>query len=211
MKPKRRTIVIADDQNIFAEGTKQLLENKMNVAVVQIVKKGNLVKNALQKLNPDVLLLDLNMPDKTGFEVLEEIRSDFKNLIIIILTTYKSNEMIQKAKKLGANAFLSKDVSTNELENVIFRAPQNDFYVSMPKNSKEQEFGNDKFKGIVQLTKREKEIIKLLSEGYSSKDISSKLSISINTVQTHRKNLFKKLNTSKVSELIKIANDYNLL
>lgn len=212
IKINKRNIIIADDQNLFAEGIKKLLEQKGDIEVVEIVETGKQVFDAITKFHPDALLLDLNMPDKNGFEVLEEIREPFPDLIIAVLSTYESPAFIKKAKKLQVNAYLSKDAAIEELRQVIFHDYDSDFFLGskLQKKADKRKLTFDNFTDIVEITDREREVLRLIAKGLTSETISEKLFISHSTVKTHRKNLFRKLKVNNVSELMKIAYDIGL-
>ena len=209
----KKSIIIIDDQKLFAEGIKQLLEQNNDIVVEKIINKGANALYAIKKYKPDAILLDLNMPDKTGFEVLEEIRDKFSDLPVCILSTYDNNAFIEKAKSLKANAYFSKDASIDELRQFIFQDYDNDFLLSenIQIRTKLTKTGFDNFVEVMQLTEREIEIIKLIAKGYATKEIADNLFISDSTVKTHRKNIFKKLNINNVSELLKIVYEYKIL
>lgn len=208
----KKQIVIADDQNLFAEGIKQLLEQDGDITVSQIVQSGGYIDAVVKHNKPDVLLLDLNMPKKNGFEVLKEIRSKYPELTIAVLSTYDNLPLTKKAQSLGANAYLSKDATIEELRTVIFKTHNQDFFLSREilEKTKVKTVAKDNFFETVKISNREKQVVKLIIKGHSSKEIAKILSISLYTVKTHRKNLFKKLNVNKVSELIKVAYDNKL-
>lgn len=209
----KRNIIIADDQSLFSEGIKRLLEQKKDIQVVAIVGRGKEVQAAISKFKPDALLLDLNMPDINGFEVLEEIRNLFPKLIIGILSTYENITFIEKAKKLKANAYLSKDAKIEELRDVIFHNFTSDFFLGsklqLKANKKKKEFDN--FKDVIRITDREKQVLKLIAKGFTSEKIANKLFISLFTVKSHRKNLFRKLKVTNASELLTVAYGTNIL
>lgn len=210
---KKQNIIIADDQNLFAEGITKLLEQKGDIKVLKILETGIGISDSVNSLKPSVLLLDLNMPKKNGFEVLEEIRESFPELIIAILSTYESPAFVAKAKKLRANAYLSKDATIEELRTVIFHEYKSDFYLGakLRKKAEERNSAFDNFTNIVQITDREKQILQEIARGLTSEKIAEELFISLSTVKTHRKNMFRKLNVNNVSELLKIAYATNIL
>lgn len=203
-----KKVVIVEDQSLFANGLKNMLEQDCNIQIEAIITNGNLVKRKLGTIHADILLLDLNIPGKNGFEVLEEVRSIYPNLIIAILSAYDSNDLIEKAKKLGANGYLSKNASLNDLKNVFWNCQKDDFYISEQIYKKSKSLKRVKtsyFAEITKLTHREKQILKLLCEGKNSKQISKMLNISQHTVRTHRKNMLSKFDFHKTTELITYA------
>ena len=209
----KRNILIVDDQKLFAEGLKSIIEQLRDVVVTGILPNGNNIEAVLFNHNTDVLILDLNLPGKTGIEILCDIRSKYPNLIIVILTMYSDETLAKLTKKKGANAYLSKDASLNELEHVIFNLRIHDFYLGQQIRIEKRikTIKEDKFNKFALVTTREKEIIKLLAGGKSSIEVGKILHISPSTVHTHRKNIFNKLKINKISELIKHAYEHNIL
>jgi len=209
---KRRTVLIVDDQNLFVEGLSHLLKRFDNLDIIGTVDNGNDVISFVKKNSPDVILLDLNLPGKNGVEILEEIRAFDNEVIISILSMYADYSLSKKCKKIGANAYLTKDADLDELRKVIFEIGPNDFYHSklIFEQNRVQSIKQDKFNKFALITSREKEIIRMLVKGLTSPEISKKLFISLATVQTHRKNIFNKLKVKKVSELIRLAYENNL-
>ncbi len=201
-----RKVLIVDDQNLFAVGIQQLLATIKNVVVVGIIDNGERIQEKVEILKPDVLLLDLNLPGKNGFDILKEIRSQFPQLIIAILTMYKEPFLIKKAEELKANAYLTKDVTLSELEEVILGTADLPFYSRYNEEAKKQNpIKEDHFSNVAQLTSREMEVIHLMLDDKSSDEIAKALFVSKETIKTHRKNIFKKLEIQKLSELIKMA------
>lgn len=206
-------IIIIDDQKLFANGLKSILDEIPDVEVINVYPDGIHVNSKLRFDNPDIIFLDLNLPGKNGLEILQEVREEFPELTIAILTMYSDEGLAKLARKYGANAYLSKDAGIEELKNVIFNNKKYEFYLG--KNISTEQSINvikpDKFSEIIQLSSREKEIIMHIAEGKSSNEIGEELFISPATVQTHRKNIFNKLKISKVSELVKFAYENNII
>lgn len=211
-KQNLKSIVIVDDQNLFATGLKQILSALPLVGDVIVLENGNRIKEKLNMCQPDVLFLDLNLPGKNGLDILRDIRSSFSSMVIAILTMYEDQALVKKVKDLKANAYLSKDASIEELSKTISSSVDSPFFVSTSLNFSgvENPLITDSFKEIAQLTTREKEVINYLVKGYSSDQISSALFISKETVKTHRKNIFRKLGLNKLQELIKFAYENNM-
>ncbi|MCU4164628.1 response regulator [Carboxylicivirga caseinilyticus] len=209
-----KKVVIVDDQNLFAEGIAKIVNGLDKVKVIATIDSGENITYQLSILQPDVLFLDLNLPKKNGLEILKEIRGKFPDLIIAILTMYEDAYLIKKIREHKANAFLSKSASIDEIQQVIFSGKEDPFYISKNINEATNssfELVEDPFSVSVQITQREKEIIRLIVDGKSTEEISDILIISSETVKSHRKNIFRKLNLSKVTELIKYAYEYKLI
>lgn len=159
---------------------------------------------AIKSKPPHVLILDLNLPDMAGLEIIKKIRDKNDRMKILILTMHNDPFLIRQVKSLGANGYLLKDFGRNELLESLDCIFEGEYYVS-PNLSYEEEGlnGISKFR----LTKREKEIIKFSAEGKSSSEIAEHLFLSPHTVNTHRRNIYKKLGLSNIKELIKFAYD----
>ena len=213
LKQELKKILIIDDQKLFVEGLKNIISNFDNVEVVGELYDGLNVLSFLANNQVDVIFLDLNMPEKNGLEVLVEIKNIFPEKVISILSMYADYAIAKKCKALGANAYLTKDAEIFELKTVINLNNNSEFYYSDYVNKKVEitNLKDDDFVNINKLTQRELEIIRLLVKGNTSNEIAEDLFISPATVQTHRKNIFNKLNVKKVSELIKTAYENNLI
>ncbi len=209
-----KEVVIVDDQNLFAEGITTIINGIQQVKVTATLENGNKLIEKLDVLRPDVLFLDLNLPGKNGLELLADIRCCFPDLIIAILTMYEDAYLVKKIREGKANAYLTKKASIEELQHVIFSVPSDSFFISesiQVDDADAFELADDDFTVKAQITQREKEIIRLIVDGKSTEEISEALIISYETVKTHRKNIFRKLQLNKVTELIKYAYEHQLL
>ncbi len=209
---RAKRVLIVDDQNIFASGLKSLLQAINDVEVVSIIKSGTCVHAALQKFQPDVLLLDLDLPGQNGLQVLKSIRHKFPKLVIAIVTMHTHQKLVRQARDFGANAFLNKDASSIELKSVIFSTPDEPFFTSKClEHTLEPKPTSNSCTTKWMLTRRELDVIRLICGGKNNEEISSSLFISIETVKTHRKNIFRKLKLNKASELVRYAYDNALI
>ncbi|MEA2042347.1 MAG: response regulator transcription factor [Bacteroidota bacterium] len=204
---EKRKVILVDDQNLFPGGLKQMLEKEGDIQIINIIKRANDVLFELRHQLPDVLMLDLNMPDKNGFEVLKEVRAEFPDLTIAVLSTHDKKLFVKKARLLKATGYFSKDATIQELREFILEEQHNKFVMSKglerEANTVRSDFDN--FVRIMELTERETEIVKLIAKGDETKEIAEELFLSIWTVKTHRKNIYKKLNIKNQSELLKIV------
>lgn len=189
-------IIIADDHSMVREGLKQLLELDGDVEVIGEASDGIECLELLENLVPQVLLLDINMPNMNGLEVLEEMKEKDMDVKVIILTVHNEIEYLLKAVEIGINGYMLKDSELSELKKAIFSVIDGENYIQptlIPLlNSKMIERDVDKTK-IDQLTKRELEVLKLLSLGLYNKEIGKKLNISERTVKNHISSIFKKI------------------
>ena len=196
-------IAIADDHMIIQDGLKLLLKNtRLNIEVVFTANDGEELLSKLSK-NKDtkIVILDIKMPKMDGLTALRSIRENDKNIKIIMLTMHHKKAYIDESIKLGANAFLTKNVGREELLDTIDYCYNNDgFYYSNLITDNNINESDSQF-----LSNREIEIVKLLAEGYSSQEISERLFLSELTIHNYRKNLLTKTGTKNTSGLILYA------
>lgn len=189
-------IVIVDDHSIVREGLKQLLELDGDVEVIGEASDGIECLSLLEKTVPQVLLLDINMPKMNGLEVLEKLKENNVNVKVVILTVHNEIEFLLKAVEIGIDGYLLKESDSAELKKAIFHVIEGETYIQPSMipllNSKMVERNVDKEK-IALLTRREMEVLKLLSVGLYNKEIGEKLSISERTVKNHISSIFKKI------------------
>lgn len=189
-------IMIADDHSMIREGLKQLLELEDDMKVVAEASNGKECLEIIGEIRPDVLLLDINMPEKNGLEVLQELNLTKKRPKILILTVHNEVDYLLKAVEIGVDGYVLKDSESAELKKAIQTVVSGETYIQpdlIPAlNSKRVERDSDKDK-IDNLTRRELQVLKLLAVGSYNKEIAEKLGISERTVKNHVSNIFKKL------------------
>ncbi len=189
-------VMIADDHELIREGLRQLLELDGEIEVVAEASNGVECLEKLKRINPDVLLLDINMPKKNGIEVLQKIRDRNMNTKVLILTVHNEVEYLIKAVDIGVNGYLMKDSTSEELKKAIYSLMNNENYIQaalIPSlNSRLVARDVDKEK-IDSLTKRELEVLVKIANGMSNKEIAASLDISERTVKNHISNIFKKI------------------
>ena len=190
-------IIIADDHMMIREGLKQLLELDGTMKVIAEANDGEECLNLLNKrIHPDILLLDINMPKKNGIEVLEYIKQNKIPVKVLILTVHNEVEYLLKAVDIGIDGYLLKDSSYDELKEAIDVVISGNTYIQpslLPAlNESMEDYALDKEK-IECLTKRELDVLRLISEGCSNKKISDELTISERTVKNHISHIFKKI------------------
>jgi two-component system nitrate/nitrite response regulator NarL len=213
-------VVLADDHVFVRDGIKSLLENEVNIEVVGEATDGVEALKIIESLNPDLLILDIRMPNLTGIEVVENLRSHNKSLKIVMLSMHESEEYVLKSIKAGADGYLLKGSSKEEFLKAIHTVANGGKYFSgdissilisqlsnpnaiiEPKKSLEEE---------LLITKREKEILTLLLAGKGNKEIADTLDISKRTAEVHRFNLMKKLKVKNLMELSNKATEFSLL
>lgn len=190
-------IIIADDHMMIREGLKQLLELDGTMKVIAEANDGEECLNLLnRKIHPDILLLDINMPKKNGIEVLEYIKQNKIPVKVLILTVHNEVEYLLKAVDIGIDGYLLKDSSYDELKEAIDVIISGNTYIQpslLPAlNESMEDYALDKEK-IEWLTKRELDVLRLISKGCSNKKISDELTISERTVKNHISHIFRKI------------------
>ncbi len=192
-------IIIADDHSMVREGLKQLLELDGDIRVIGEAGDGEDCLKILQKNMPQILLLDIDMPNMNGLEVLKRIKKDKMDLKVIILTVHNEIEYLLKAVEIGIDGYILKDSDSAELREAIFTVLSGESYIQpsmLPMlESKIIQRNNDQAK-IDLLTRRELEVLKLLSVGLYNKEIGEKLEISERTVKNHISSIFRKINVT---------------
>lgn len=204
-------LIIADDHILFIDGLKMLLKDEPDFNIVDTANDGKELLEVLEERKADIILLDINMPKMNGLEALKFIKKNQSSAKVIFLSTYNEEHLIEKAKSLGANGFLIKNSTKEQLLQCIKSVYNNQscFPYRLPKDVNVFEDDN-KFLKQFNLTKREKEIIDLIKEGCSNQQISDQLFLSIYTIETHRKNILHKLNLKNPAALMKFILENNL-
>ncbi|PHS53056.1 MAG: hypothetical protein COB01_05775 [Lutibacter sp.] len=198
-------IVICEDHPIYAQGIVDFLKN--HFSDIAVFSNGIEVLDYVVKNEVDILLLDLNLPEMNGIEVVQELKKRNHKIKIVIISMYNDKMLINKCKKLGVEAFCNKQVSNSELLMILNNLREGEFLIdSSIKEKNRNNFQKhllENFEKKIKLTNREIELIELFSKGLSSKEIANQLNVSYFTVDTHKKNIFKKMNINSTVELVK--------
>jgi DNA-binding NarL/FixJ family response regulator len=203
-------IVLADDHAMLREGIKKIINGSKGMKVVGEVSDGVVLLKMIRRSIPDMVILDVSMPKLRGIEAAQEIRKQFPEVAILILSMHKSREYLQKALAAGARGYVVKEDSGSELIHAIQTIRSGGSYLS-PMMMKELAddpvgiFRNQTRLAEDPLTTREREILSLIANGKTSKEIAQLLFISIHTVNNHRKNIRHKLAIRKNADLVKYA------
>lgn len=207
-------VMIADDHSMIREGLKSLLELDGDIRVIGEAVDGKDCLEKLEKIKPDVLLLDINMPNLNGLEVLKKLRDRHSKVNVLVLTVHNEVEYLMKAVDIGINGYILKDSESAELKKAIFAIADGKTYIQpslVPYlNAKRIEMNEDKNK-IEELTKREIQVLKLLAVGMYNKEVAEKLEISERTVKNHVSSIFKKLEVSDRTQAAVFAIRNNLI
>ena len=208
---KKYRVVIAEDHTILREGLRSLIASSPDFQVVSEAEDGYAAIRCAEKHKPDILLLDLSMPRLNGLEAIKGIKKVSNNTKVVVLTVHKGNEYILASLQAGADGYLLKNENFADLLTAFKSVLSGKQYLS-PEISETVLVGRLDGKKTLKkttawdsLSKREREILKLIAEDYKSKDIAQLFFISIKTVEKHRANLMKKLNLHSVSALTALA------
>lgn len=213
-------VVLADDHVFVRDGIKSLLENEANIEVVAEATDGLEALAVVEISKPDLLILDIRMPNMTGIEVVEKLRSQNNNVKIVMLSMHESEEYVLKSIKAGADGYLLKGSSKEEFLKALhtianggkyFSGDISSILISQLKNTTIPAQAKPALTDDISITKREKEILKLLLSGKGNKEIAEALEISKRTAEVHRFNLMKKLKVKNLIELSNKASEYSLI
>lgn len=203
-------IVLSDDHVMLRHGIKKIIEESNDMKVVAETGDGLELLNLLKNINPDMVILDISMPNLRGIEVAHEIKTVYPEIKIVILTMHNKKEYLYHALSAGADGYLLKEDTGEDLLNAITKIRQGGVHLS-PILSEELTdeliafYRNGRKPFDDPLTIREKEVLKLIAEEKSSKEIAELLFISVRTVGHHRASIMRKLNINKIAGLIKYA------
>lgn len=198
------TIIIADDHPLFADGLSKLLDDEPDMNVFAIVKNGRALIDSVRNKQPDMILLDINMPLLNGLDAVKRIKQEYPKIKVLMLSTYGEDHLVEKAKSYGANGYLLKNADKEELIQVIrlIASGQSSFPYRINPSLNDFENG-DNFLKKFNLSKRELELLGYIKQGFTNAQIADAIQLSIYTVETHRKNIMHKLNLNTPSALMK--------
>ena len=201
-------VLIVDDHPMVAEGIEAILETFDDITVVGTLSDGQAVVDQFEALNPDVVLLDLNMPGLSGLSATEILLERRPETRILILSMHDSAEYILTALNHGARGYLLKDVPTDEIKDAIDAVMRGEQYLC---EGARKSLSPDARSDVEPLTNREQTILLQLAQGKSNKEVAAALDISVRTVETHRKNIKRKLGISSTSGLTRYALEHGVL
>jgi len=197
-------ILLADDHALFRKGIRKIIEEVDGLAVCGEANDGMELLELLKTTHPDLIILDISMPNLRGLEATEEIKRRYPEIKILLLTMHRKKSFVQLGLKAGADGFLLKEDADSELYRAIESLKQGEKYFS-PLISTIMFDLTQSRPETEALTKREREVLKLLAEGKKPREIADILFVSIYTVRTHRNNIMKKLKLKGVADLIRYA------
>lgn len=204
-------IVIVDDHPIVIQGLKMMLENEKYFHIAATFNDGAGLRNFIKTNEADIVLLDITLPDSNGIELCAEIKKMRPETSVIMLSNRSERSIIMQCIQNGASGYLLKNATIDELHKCIRGALSGDIVFCNEVKEIISKPSQNELSGIPRLTKREKEILKLLTEGKTSVAIAEELFLSPLTVDTHRKNIIQKFGVKNVAELINVAVQNNLV
>lgn len=203
-------IILADDHAMFREGIRRIIERLEDFVVSGEVNDGLELLDMLKSSCPDLVILDISMPNLRGLEAIREMKKLYPQMKVLVLTMHRKKEFIHRALADGADGFLLKEDPSSELIRAVQTVKQGKTYlsplisdalISLTLTEAETDL----------LTMREKEVLKLLAEGKKTQEIAEKLFISVNTVRRHRSNIMEKLHVNSLADLVKYAISQNYI
>lgn len=209
-------LLIVDDHQMLLDGIRALLHDVPNFQIVAEAFNGLQALEQLSKHEVDIVLTDISMPDMDGIELTKNIKKEYPNIKILALSMFSEQQTIREMVDAGISGYILKNTGKHELVGALNKIASggiffgdevtNEMMRMMTQPDKEQEKKN-----VVTLTFREREILKLIAKEYSNVQIANELFISERTVETHRKNIFRKTNTKSIVGLIKYAYEHQLI
>ena len=209
-KPGVTRILLADDHAIVREGLRALLEREADISVVAESSDGRSTVATAKKFLPDIVLMDINMPDLNGIEATHQLKNELPEIRVIVLSMHVDKYMVGLALQAGARGFLPKDCASEELAVALRTVAGHKIYIS-------PNLGFPVYKSVLHetelqqfvihslLTQKEREVLQLIAEGHPSKEIASRLRSSIRTIEHHRQHIMSKLNLHSIADLTKFA------
>ncbi len=203
-------ILLADDHQIVRDGLQSLLEKQPGMEVIATAENGRAAVTLAEKLKPDIVIMDVTMPDLNGIDATRQIVAESPAPKVIALSMHSDRRYVEGMLKAGVKGYLLKDCAFEELTHAIQAVNANLFYMS-------PSIGDSVFKDYIRrlsmndtspssaLTDREREVLQLIAEGHTTKQIASHLNVSAKTIETHRRQIMEKLNIHSVAELTKFA------
>ena len=214
---RKKRLFIVEDHKIVRDGLRSLMKTENGLEFVGEAGDGMEAIRCINKTNPDLIILDLNMPKMDGISIISQIKKQSQDMKILVLTMHKDEEYIMEAFKSGIDGYCIKTTTGKELLNAIRivlagrRYISPDIYDMVLKGFIDRRETTKKEPSFESLTQREKEVLKLVAEGYQNKEISEYLCISVKTVEKHRANIMQKLDLHSASMLTAYAIDKGLV
>ncbi len=202
-------VFLVDDHYMVIEGIRSLLNNEKDIELMGHASTAASCLAFMKQQQPDVILMDINLPDKSGIELCKEVKEKYPAIFILGLSTFNQQSFIEKMIQNGASGYVLKNATQNELMEAIHTVINGKQYLSFDAALTLRK--PDRENNIPVITRREKEVLELIAEGMTNNEIAKKLFISVSTVDTHRKNLLSKFEAKNTASLIRIAAQLHLI
>jgi DNA-binding NarL/FixJ family response regulator len=207
-------LLIVDDHTMFLEGIISLLERESNITIIDKATNGIEALKIIQKATIDFIILDISMPEMDGIELSKILKKQYPHIKILILSTHSNVTIVSRLIRIGVNGYLLKNAEKEELLKAINTIASGENYFT--EELQEKYFSNNtriekQISTLTELSSREKEILVLIVQEYNTAEIAEKTFISLNTVNTHRRNLLSKLNAKNTAGLVKYAVENGLV
>ena len=204
-------ILLVDDHQIMRDGLRSLIEKRPGLEVVAEAENGRAAVKLTRRFRPDVIVMDINMPDLNGIDASRQIIAEFPGTKIIVFSMHTDHQFVAGALKAGVSGYLQKDSAFEELDRAIRTVVANQTYLSskiageVVKDYVEKLVTGESAAPATILTAREREVAQLYAEGQTTKQIADRLNLSIKTIETHRRHIMEKLDITGIAELTKFA------
>jgi DNA-binding NarL/FixJ family response regulator len=203
-------IIIADDHEIMREGLRAMIEKQPDMEIVAEAENGRTAVKLAREQKPDVFIMDVSMPDLNGIEATRQIVAEVPKVKVLALSMHSDSQFVSEMLTAGVSGYLLKDCAFEELTRAIYAVFKNQSYLSpsiahtVIKDYVQQQSADESTASSI-LTAKEREVLQLIAEGHTTKQIASSLHVSVKTIETHRKKIMEKLNIHSVAELTKFA------
>ena len=205
-------LILADDHPLIREGFRSLLNKNERFEIVGIAENGKELVDLAGKELPDIILSDISMPVMNGMDAIEQIRNLYPSIKSVILTMHEEREYVINALRIGVHGYIIKNVERFDLEKAIITIFEGGKYFSpIVTNILAESVVRPELPAISDLTPREKEVLELVAQGNSTKQIADKLGIGTRTVESHRVNMLKKMKVNNTAELVRKAIELKIL
>lgn len=201
-------VFIVDDHYMVIEGIRSLLQGEKDIELIGHASNAASCISFLQSRKPDVILMDISMPDKSGVELCKEVRALYPDVFVIGLSTFNQFTFIDNMMENGASGYLLKNAAKEEITAAIYEVAKGKLYMSHAAATTLKHAAHEE---SPVLTRREHEILRMIADGLTNPEIADKLFLSISTVDTHRKSLMRKLNIKNTALLIRYAIEHKLI
>lgn len=208
---RKKRILIVDDHPLFRKGLKAALTENSEIEIMGEAGSGEEALSFVEKLLPDLIIMDLQLPGISGIEAAKKIKAAYNSIFIILLTMHKEEEIFNRSIDYGIDAYLLKENAVDEVLNAVNMVYEGSFYLSpslsdylINRNRKQKKLADEK-PGIKELTEKEREILEMIFLNKTTREIASELFVSYKTVENHRANICRKLNISGANALLKFV------